>query len=204
MGEPVCWLSGPQVEGARVVRVDGRLEAGLNGWEPVECDLPLEQAVWIGPVARVLHGLDRVRHLPQETALVLGCGALGLLAVQLCPRYGAGRVVAASRSARRLELAVELGAQAATPGVEADLVLHCREGEWGEGQWALSKGGTLAFLDGPPDPVEFDTTRLHYDQLTVVGCSGYRREHAERARELVPRLDTTRLVRWGVVRLAPG
>jgi NADPH:quinone reductase len=66
--------------------------AGLAGWLPLAWRAPLEGG---------------------EDVLVLGAtGSVGMVAVQVAKLLGAGRVVAAGRSAAGLERAVELGADA--------------------------------------------------------------------------------------------
>ena len=49
---------------------------------------------------------------PGARVLVLGAGSVGLGAIYWARRLGAGRIVAASRSARRAEMAGKLGADA--------------------------------------------------------------------------------------------
>ncbi|SDG55515.1 NADPH:quinone reductase [Lentzea fradiae] len=56
---------------------------------------------------------------PGETVIVLGCGAVGQAAIQLARLAGAGRVVAAARSAASRERARRAGADAVV-GLDAD------------------------------------------------------------------------------------
>ena len=81
----------------------------------VDADLPdtVVAALGLSAVAawEVLDGRAAVR--PGETVLVLGAGGVvGQVAVQAARLLGAGRVVAAARSARALERATERGADA--------------------------------------------------------------------------------------------
>lgn len=76
----------------------------------------------VPPVAMAALGLSAVAaHMaltwrgelkPGETVIVLGCGAVGQAAIQLARIAGAGRVVAAARSAQGRERAVKAGADA--------------------------------------------------------------------------------------------
>ena len=88
--------------------------AGLAGWLPV---------AWRAPVRA------------GETVLVLGAtGTAGLVAVQGAKALGAGRIVAAGRSAAGLERAAELGADATVRIEEGvDLAGAFREACGGEG-----------------------------------------------------------------------
>jgi NADPH:quinone reductase len=87
--------------------------AGLAGWLPL---------AWRAP----LHG--------GENVLVLGAtGAVGLVAVQAARLLGAARVVAAGRSAKSLERAAELGADATVRLDGDDLVAAFKEAFAGDG-----------------------------------------------------------------------
>ena len=88
--------------------------AGLAGWLPFAWRAPLEGG---------------------ENVLVLGAtGSVGLVAVQTAKLLGAGRVVAAGRSAAGLERAVSVGADATVRLDEAgDLVAAFKDAFGGEG-----------------------------------------------------------------------
>ncbi len=84
------------------------------------------------PLAVVVRAIRRGVPETGETAVVLGVGSLGLLAIQVLKSLGV-KVLAVSRSNRRLALATELGADAvamSTGGadVAAARVLSGREG----------------------------------------------------------------------------
>jgi 2-desacetyl-2-hydroxyethyl bacteriochlorophyllide A dehydrogenase len=91
-----------------------------------------DQLLLSEPLAVVVRAVRRGAPAPGETAAVLGVGALGLLAIQVLKARGC-RVLAVGRSARRLPLALALGADAVvTTGagdhVEAARTLSGREG----------------------------------------------------------------------------
>ena len=88
--------------------------AGLAGWLPFAWRAPLEGG---------------------ENVLVLGAtGSVGLVAVQTAKLLGAGRVVAAGRSAAGLERAVSVGADATVRlDEEGDLVAAFKDAFGGEG-----------------------------------------------------------------------
>ena len=93
--------------------------AGLAGWLPFAWRAPLR---------------------PGENVLVLGAtGSVGLIAVQTAKLLGAGRIVAAGRSAAGLERAMALGADSAVRLEEqADLVDACKSAFGGDGIQANS------------------------------------------------------------------
>jgi 2-desacetyl-2-hydroxyethyl bacteriochlorophyllide A dehydrogenase len=76
---------------------------------PVADSVTDDEAVMTEPLAVVVRAVNRGAPKPQETAAVVGAGSLGLLALQVLRAAGA-RVLVVSRSARRFELARELGA----------------------------------------------------------------------------------------------
>ena len=82
---------------------------------PAKCCWPVadsvsdDEAVMAEPLAVVVRAVNRGAPKSHETAAVVGAGTLGLLALQVLRAAGA-RVLVVSRSARRFDLARELGA----------------------------------------------------------------------------------------------
>jgi len=92
----------------------------------------------IEPLAVGLHGVALAKMAKGARVLVLGAGSVGLAAIFWARRLGAGRIVAASRSARRADMAKQLGADSFVAfgndevgevqealGGAPDLVLEC-------------------------------------------------------------------------------
>ncbi len=75
-------------------------------------DMPLEQAALIGCGVTTGLGaaLNTARIRPGETAVVIGCGGVGLAAIQGCRIGGASRIIAVDVVSWKLELAQKLGA----------------------------------------------------------------------------------------------
>ncbi len=69
-----------------------------------------QQAAWAEPLACCLHGLNKVGVLFGERVLVLGCGPIGLLLIQLALLRGASEVVAVDVAPTRRNMAKQLGA----------------------------------------------------------------------------------------------
>ncbi|MDF2614394.1 MAG: gutB 4 [Clostridia bacterium] len=74
----------------------------------------------IEPAAVTLHGMNKVRVNPGDSVAVLGCGAIGLFAVQFAKIMGAGKVIAVDIAEDKLNLAKEVG---------ADLCINARHGD---------------------------------------------------------------------------
>jgi len=96
---------------------------------PISPDLALEEAALLG--CGVVTGVGAVVRTaqvrPGETVLVLGCGGVGLAAVQGARLSGAARVIAADRSASALERAGECGATDVVDAGATDVVNAVRE-----------------------------------------------------------------------------
>lgn len=124
----------------------------------------------IEPLAVGLHGVALATIKPGARALVLGAGSVGLGAIFWARRMGAGRIVAASRSARRAEMTGTLGADAFVAfgdnevgevqealGGAPDVVLECvgAVGMLGKAVEHVRPDGTIISMGfcTSPDPV---------------------------------------------------
>jgi L-iditol 2-dehydrogenase len=74
--------------------------------------LSMADGALIEPLAISLYGVKLARIQPGDRVLVLGGGTVALYAIYWARRLGAGRIVAMSRSARRQDLALAMGANA--------------------------------------------------------------------------------------------
>ena len=74
--------------------------------------LSLADGALIEPLAISLYGVKLARIEPGDRVLVLGGGTVALYAIYWARRLGAGRIVAMSRSVRRKELSLAMGADA--------------------------------------------------------------------------------------------
>jgi len=122
---------------------------------------------------------------PGSTAVVVGDGAVGLLAVLSAKIMGAERIIAMSRHETRQKLAKEFGAteivtergdegiariKELTKGVGADSVLECvgTQESMQQGLKSLRPGGHMGFV-GVPHGVHFDGDQLFYAHAHLHG-----------------------------------
>jgi L-iditol 2-dehydrogenase len=77
--------------------------------------LSMADGALIEPLAISLYGVKFAHIQPGDRVLVLGGGAIALYAIYWARRFGAGRIVAMSRSARRRDLALAMGANVFIP-----------------------------------------------------------------------------------------
>ncbi len=77
--------------------------------------LSMADGALVEPLAISLYGVELSRIEPGERVLVLGGGTVALYAIYWARRLGAGRIVAMSRSHRRRDLCLQMGADAFIP-----------------------------------------------------------------------------------------
>jgi D-arabinose 1-dehydrogenase-like Zn-dependent alcohol dehydrogenase len=147
-------------------------------------------AVLTDAVATPLHGLRRVAKLQRdETLVVLGVGGLGSNAVQIGKAMGA-RVIAVTRSAAKLRLARELGAddtvaaddvdpiaavKALTGGNGPDVVIQC-VGSAAVDEQAIAMGGPggrVVLIGASLDHFQARAVDIFWRELAVLGSRGF-------------------------------
>jgi D-arabinose 1-dehydrogenase-like Zn-dependent alcohol dehydrogenase len=178
---------GVDVDGAFAEYVIRPPEALIVPRAPVP---PAVLAVLTDAVATPLHGLKRVARLqPDETLVVLGVGGLGSNAVQIGKAMGA-RVIAVTRSAAKLQLARELGAdetvaaddgdpvaavKALTGGYGPDVVIQC-VGSAAVDEQAIAvggPGGRVVLIGASLDYFQARAVDIFWRELAVLGSRGF-------------------------------
>jgi len=135
--------------------------------------------IWVEPLACVLRAADRV---PRGSVHVVGCGAIGLLWVQVLLRRG-DEVSASDPRDDRLRRAFGLGAM--VNGAEADATVLTAHGGIVDALGRLTPGGTL-LLFASPSPASLDA--VYRSELQVVGSRSALPHHFAAAIELLPSL----------------
>jgi S-(hydroxymethyl)glutathione dehydrogenase/alcohol dehydrogenase len=100
-----------------------------RGVVKIRDDMPLDRAALIGCGVTTGLGaaLRTARVEPGSTVAVIGCGGVGLSAIQGSAIAGAGRVIAVDRIAAKLDLALKLGATHTVNASEGDPVAQVME-----------------------------------------------------------------------------
>jgi S-(hydroxymethyl)glutathione dehydrogenase / alcohol dehydrogenase len=100
-----------------------------NAVAKIRPDMPLDRAALIG--CGVLTGTGAVFNTagvkPGETMVVIGCGGVGMAAINGGAIAGAGRIIAVDTNPQKLALALELGATDAVNAAEGDPVAQVAE-----------------------------------------------------------------------------
>lgn len=205
-GEPwLCSRATPDVMKAPYGTVGGRpvhpfLGAGAFAEEtlvldravvPIPSEVPLEAASLVG--CAVTTGVGAVQRTadvgPGESVAVIGCGGVGLAAIQGARIARANPIVAVDVVPDKLELARALGAthavdasasdpvdgiRDATDGLGADHVLEVlgRPQTIRQAYRAARRGGkvTIVGMGSARESVEFSPMELFYTARTIVGC----------------------------------
>jgi len=113
-------------------------------------DMPLDKAALIGCAVATGVGacINTARVEAGTTALVVGCGGVGLAIVQGCKLSGAGRIIAADIVERKLAIARQLGATDVINARGVDLAEAARELTGGRGvDYAFEAIGNKATIE---------------------------------------------------------
>jgi threonine 3-dehydrogenase len=157
---------------------------------PMPEEVPPEQAVLLEPMGVAYHALSKVR-VDGNSVLVVGCGPIGLMAIQLAKILGAACIIAVSKRPFQGEMAKKLGASfvtspeleeikmavnKATGGYGVGVALEMSGSSSGvEASFASTRKGGELVLVGFPKPMNFDFQNyLVRKELRVHGQHGRR------------------------------
>jgi L-iditol 2-dehydrogenase len=163
----------------------------------------LKAASMMEPLACVLRGQDMLHLYPNEVALIVGLGPIGLMHLQVARSFGA-RVIASDPVEARREKAQALGAEWVVNPEAVDLGQFIKEvtDGWGadavviavgaarlveEGVRYLAPGGRLNIFAGiyPKDPIHLDPNQIHYGEWIITGSADSTPENMHRALRLI-------------------
>jgi L-iditol 2-dehydrogenase len=167
-------------------------------------NLPFEEAALLEPLSCVVHAHEMARPEKNETVVIIGGGAFGLLHMLVLRAAGVREVVVVGRGAERLKWARELGADRVIDarsidavaeiarlngGFGPDLVIECTgqvEG-WQDALARVRRGGRVVFFGGcaAGTALSVDTRQMHYDNLTLMAPFHFRPRDVRRAYELL-------------------
>jgi|APSaa5957512622_1039677.scaffolds.fasta_scaffold19655_2 L-iditol 2-dehydrogenase len=129
-------------------RNDGAFAQYLAVPEPnllkIADNVTYEAAATTDPLANALHGVKRSGFKPGDSACVVGCGAIGLFALQYMKAKGATTVVAVDVNDKKLESAKNCGADVAINGLDDDVVEQIA---------AATDGGADVVIDASGFPI---------------------------------------------------
>jgi L-iditol 2-dehydrogenase len=91
---------------------------------PLPDGMPFEHAAMIEAVSVAVHAVNRSTPNPRGHVVVIGCGMIGLLVIQVLRARGCSRVMAVDVEASRLSLALRLGATDAVDTSADEIAEH--------------------------------------------------------------------------------
>lgn len=150
---------------------------------PLPDSIAEHDGVWVEPLACVLRAAELV---PLGRVLVVGCGAIGRLWVQVLRRRG-DVIVAADPRPERLAAAQELGASIDTEPVGGAVLTAA--GGVNEALQRLDPGGTLLVFSAPEQDLPTSLDAIYRRELRVVGSRSATPAYFEAAIALLPSLS---------------
>jgi S-(hydroxymethyl)glutathione dehydrogenase / alcohol dehydrogenase len=172
-GGPYAESAGPVWPGMGVGSLAEETLLPATAVVPVDESLPLDLAALLG--CGVTTGVGAVMRTaavrPGESVLVIGCGGVGLAAIQGARLAGAAPIIAADRVAAQLPAAVANGATDTVDAGEVDLVTAVRDLTGGAGvDHGIEVVGKPATMRAA-----YDATRRG-GKVTLVGAAGISEE----------------------------
>lgn len=169
-----------------------------------------EHAAMVEPVSVVVHATNLAPRKLGQTAVVVGTGMIGLLAVQSLKAAGYGRVYAIDLEDRKLEIAKQLGADAGINPKNTDAVKAIQDLTGGRGvdlamecvgatipvQTAIAcvrKGGSVTLVGNITPKIDLNLQSVVTREITLYGSCASAGEYPEC-------LD---LISRGVIQVAP-
>lgn len=159
----------------------------VNTLHHLPASISFEEGTLLTTAGTVLYGYERIGGVrPGETAVVIGPGAVGLLAAQVARILGAGRVILTGTREDRLAIGRRVGVDVTlhardvdvvqavmtlTGGLGADLVVEC-SGQAQAASEALEmagKNGRVVYNGMYHEPVTLHLDRLVQSNLLVAG-----------------------------------
>ena len=120
---------------------------------PVADNVTYEQAACIEPITVAIHGIERIPILQSgKSALVYGCGTIGLLTMQCLKAKGIERVYIIDIDEAKLQVAKELGAYKTLNSAKVDIPAYFAE--HGKVDYGFETAGVNALQAQLPDLVK--------------------------------------------------
>jgi threonine 3-dehydrogenase len=160
----------------------------VNAW--VYEGLPFDIAALQEPLGNAVHAAF-VEEVAGQTAAVLGCGPIGLMAIAVLNMAGARRIFATDINPERMEMATRMGAdlvldarddvvgrlRAETDGNGVDVVLEMSGAEAAlhQGLASVANGGRMSLLGTHSTPVTLDLSQeVIFKGIRLYGITGRR------------------------------
>ena len=148
--------------------------------------LSFEQAAMTEPVSVAFHAVNLIPCEINDSAVVVGCGMIGLFVIQALRIKGCGKIIAIDLEPSRLELALKFGADHAIKSDVGDTIEQVRQLTHGRGADmafevvgitptvnlainAVRKGGKIGLVGNLSSKVDLPLQSVVTRQLTLYG-----------------------------------
>jgi L-iditol 2-dehydrogenase len=192
---------------AEYMRIPGRI--AMENMLEVPHSVDDGSAALVEPLACVLRGIHEMEVRNGDSAVVIGCGPIGLKYVRMLSRRGV-RVIALARRAAPLEVAKRLGAVATIDVTESrDIVAAVKAltedgrgpdsvveaagnpATWKQALEMVRRGGVVNFFSGLPSGthVEIEPAAIHYSEIKIISPFHHTPRFIREALEAIRRGD---------------
>lgn len=158
-----------------------------NAWV-IEEKIPKDYVSVMEPLGNAIHTV-LAGEIAGNTALITGCGPIGIMSIALCKICGATKIIATEINEYRLQMAKKMGADVVlnpkkdkvldlimqhTNGKGVDVVLEMSGNQTAitDGLKALRPGGRYSILGIPERPVKIDLAEIVFKYFTIQGING--------------------------------
>lgn len=156
---------------------------------PLTDNISFEEASILEPFAVSLHGVNRAGDIKNKRTAVIGCGPIGLLAMQCIRSCEAKQLVAMDIVPQRLDVARKCGATDTlnlledklesvwdlTGGMGVDIVYDCvgNERSVEQATQIVKNGGMIVIIGMAAQEIKFPIKRVVAHEFTIVGSYQY-------------------------------
>lgn len=169
-------------------------------------DVSLDDATFIDPLSCIMKTMEDVKLTTQDNVVIIGCGPMGLLAINVAKVFHAEKIIAVEPLSDRRKLAIELGADNVINPFEEDITSTVQEltdggadviiittGGAVEAEYLpraiemAAKGARINIFAGtyPKKEVLIDPNLIHYKEIIISGTFGYTLSHCNKALTLI-------------------
>lgn len=172
---------------------------------PLPEGVSFEEAALNEPFSCCYNGSRACQIEPGDSVLIVGAGPIGIMHLILASLSGASRVIISEMIEERLSEALEFGADLAINPTKEDLPVAIGEATDGQGvdviivaapspaaqEQALDLAapqGRINFFSGLPqgrEIINFNSNRVHYKQLVVMGTTGSSNYQYRKSMEII-------------------
>ena len=162
---------------------------------PIPDSVSFERAAMVEPLSVAFHGIELTPKSLNDTAVVLGAGMIGVLTVQGLRIAGYGKIIVVDIDRKRLDMAVNLGADHAIQAGVSDVVPEVLKITGGRGADAafeavghndtvntgidcLRKGGSITLIGNFSPKVEMPLQKVVARQIRLYGSYASSGEYA--------------------------